>query len=158
MSTLALPFIIGSSLFLQDKSLDGFEIRQDWTKVCRVSYLWTSEKISIDLWWEKCCEHSSAFIFDWILFTLAGNKDNHESLNEFQFLPDPITNFALAAWAFEKWLYCVIKSLAPSFFDWILFILACNKESYKSLDGTKIRQDMTRVYGVSCPWTSEKYL
>ena len=23
----------------------------------------------------------------------AGNKDNHESLNEFEFLPDPITNY-----------------------------------------------------------------
>ena len=23
------------------------------------------------------CEHSSAFIFEWILFILVGNKDNH---------------------------------------------------------------------------------
>ena len=38
-----------------------------------------------------------------------------------------------------------------SIFHWLLFILACNKESYKSLDGFEIRQDLTRVYGVSCP-------
>ena len=37
----------------------------------------------------KSCEHSSSSTF----FILAGNKDNHKSLNEFEFLPDPITNF-----------------------------------------------------------------
>ena len=41
-------------------------------------------------------------------------------------------------------------------YDRILFILACSKDSYKSLDGFEIRQDLTRVYGVSCPLTSEK--
>ena len=40
-------------------------------------------------------------------------------------------------------------------FDWILFIVAGNKDSYKSLDEFVIQQDRTWVYGVSCPWTSE---
>ena len=39
-------------------SLDGLEIRQYWTRVCEVSYPRTSEKISLDLKWEKCCEQS----------------------------------------------------------------------------------------------------
>ena len=30
-------------------------------------------------------EHSTAFIFDWIFFVLAGNKDMHISLDEFEF-------------------------------------------------------------------------
>ena len=33
---------------------------------------------------EKSCEHSSAFIFDWIFFILIGNKDMHKSLDGFQ--------------------------------------------------------------------------
>ena len=31
-----------------NKSLDGFKIQQDWTRVCGVSYPLASEKISID--------------------------------------------------------------------------------------------------------------
>ena len=48
--------------------------------------------VMLDLLWSKlplrvlkidgyCCDHSSAFIFDWIFFILAGNKDNHKSKN-----------------------------------------------------------------------------
>ena len=51
------------------------------------------KKISIDLYWEKCCEHSGAYIFERIFIILAGNKDNRKSLNEFEFMPDPITNY-----------------------------------------------------------------
>ena len=32
------------------------------------------ERLKIDV---RCCEHASAFIFDWIFFSFAGNKDNH---------------------------------------------------------------------------------
>ena len=39
--------------------------------------------------------------------------------------------------------------------DWVLSILAGNKDSYKSLDGFKIQQDRTWVYGVGCPLASE---
>ena len=33
----------------------------------------------------KVCDHSSAFIFDRILFIPADNKDNHTISNEFKF-------------------------------------------------------------------------
>ena len=34
----------------------------------------------------KCCDsHSSAFIFDWLVFILAGNEDNHNILDKFEF-------------------------------------------------------------------------
>ena len=35
-----------------------------------------------------CCDHSSAFIFDLIFLILASNKDNHKSLDEFDFRQD----------------------------------------------------------------------
>ena len=41
---------------------------------------------------KNCCEHSIAYIFDWINLILAGNEDMHESLNEFKFRPDTTTN------------------------------------------------------------------
>ena len=34
------------------------------------------------------CKHSGAFMFDWIFFILAGNKDYKVS-NEFEIRPDP---------------------------------------------------------------------
>ena len=29
--------------------------------------------------YEECCDHYSAFIFDWIFFILSGNKDNYKA-------------------------------------------------------------------------------
>ena len=39
------------------------------------------ERLKIDV---QSCDHSSAFIFGWIFFILAGNEDNHKSLDEFE--------------------------------------------------------------------------
>ena len=36
----------------------------------------------------KCCEHASAFIFDWIFFILTGNEDNHNISDKFKFGPN----------------------------------------------------------------------
>ena len=36
--------------------------------------------------------HSSAFIFDWTFFILAGNNDSHNILDEFEIRPDLITD------------------------------------------------------------------
>ena len=33
----------------------------------------------------KPCDHSSSFIFDWFLFILAGNEDNHNILDGSKF-------------------------------------------------------------------------
>ena len=38
---------------------------------------------------KNCCEHSSAYIFDWIFFIFSGNEDNHQVWTEFEFWPDP---------------------------------------------------------------------
>ena len=97
MSTLTLPFFIGSSSFLQ--------VTRTAIKACMCSKLGkigpgTSEKATLErlakkkiLKWEKCCEHSSAFIFEWIFIILTVNKDNYKSLKELEFLSDPITNY-----------------------------------------------------------------
>ena len=36
---------------------------------------------------KNCCEHSRAYIFDWIFFIFAGNKDNQQVWTEFEFWP-----------------------------------------------------------------------
>ena len=74
-----------------------------------------SVKIPIDLQSEKCCDHSSVFIFDWNFFVLAGNEDMHKSLDEFEFQPDPTTYYGvMCPWVSEKSMYNVVNTLAPS--------------------------------------------
>ena len=46
--------------------------------------------------WENCCDHSSAFNFEWIYFILADKKANYKSLNEFEFRQDPITYYGVS--------------------------------------------------------------
>ena len=61
-------------------------------------------------------EHSSSFIFDLSILILAGNKDMHESLDEFKFWPDTTTNSrVICPCTSEKLLYNVVNTLAPSF-------------------------------------------
>ena len=42
----------------------------------------------IGLKWGKCCDHSSAFIFDRIFFILAGKENIHNISDEFEIQPD----------------------------------------------------------------------
>ena len=37
---------------------------------------------------KNCCEHSSAYIFDWIFFIFSGNEDTQQVWTEFEFWPD----------------------------------------------------------------------
>ena len=39
---------------------------------------------------EQCCDHSSAFIFDWIFFILSGNKNTHKILDGFKIGQNPM--------------------------------------------------------------------
>ena len=119
MRTLALPFFIGSSLFLQairtainawigwnsarsDQGLQKELPLKVWKNLHRL--------IMGELLWALWCFH-----LEWIFIILAGNKDNHKSLNEFEFLPSPITNFWVSCpWVFEKWMYNAVGTLATS--------------------------------------------
>ena len=65
---------------------------------------------------EKCCDHSSTFIFGWIFFILADNKTNHKSSDEFEFRQDSITDFGVSCpRASEKLMNNVVTTVAPSF-------------------------------------------
>ena len=48
-------------------------------------------EISIDLYWENCCYHSSDFNFEWIFFILAFKKGTYQGFDEFEFRKDLIT-------------------------------------------------------------------
>ena len=43
------------------------------------------------------CHHVISMVIDPIFFKLAGNKDMHYIMNEFEFRPDPTTDTELAA-------------------------------------------------------------
>ena len=97
MTALASTFLIGSSLFFHLTST----LIKDWmsSKFCRIRPR-TYELAALEHLekspWEKRCDHSSAFNFEWIYFILADKKDNYESLNEFEFCQDPITYFGVS--------------------------------------------------------------
>ena len=96
VTTRALSFLMGSFSFLQVRrtaikawmSSSFGQIRLQTAELASLERL----KIFIGLQWEKSCEHSSAFMFAWIVFILAGNKEIHKSLNEFKFQFDPTTD------------------------------------------------------------------
>ena len=60
---------------------------------------------------------NSAFIFYLIFFVPAGKKDMHKSLDEFEFQPDPTTDYSVnCPLGFKKkYMYNVVNTLAPSF-------------------------------------------
>ena len=76
----------------------------------------------------------------------------HKSLDEFEFRPDPTTDYGVA---FER-----LKNRRHHFFsvaiDPILFKLTGNEDMHNILDEFEFRLDRTTNYRVSCPWASEK--
>ena len=91
MNTLASAFLIGSSSFLQ--------VTRTYMKA------WTSSnfnlippptpELSALAPLKNCCEHSSAYSFDWIVFIFSGNEDNHQVWTEIEFWLDPIRDAEL---------------------------------------------------------------
>ena len=58
----------------------------------------------------------SSFIFDWILFILAGKKGNYKSLDEFEFRQNFAADFGVSfPLASDKTTYNLVSTLAPSF-------------------------------------------
>ena len=85
--------------------LDEFEFRPDLTTDYRVSCPWESEKIHINLLWEKQSHYVFSAVFDRILFILACNEDIHKSLYEFEFRTDPTTDYGVSCpSASKKWM------------------------------------------------------
>ena len=92
-------YLIGSTSFLQvtrTTIISGIGSKFSQTRAWAVELAAHErlEKIPIDLLWEICCDHSSAFNFKLIFFILA-DKDNYKSLNEFEFRQGPITFYGI---------------------------------------------------------------
>ena len=64
----------------------------------------------------KCCQHSSAYIFDPIFSILSCNKDSNEILDEFEICRDSTLHCRVTCpWVFGKWLLSVVNTLVPTF-------------------------------------------
>ena len=85
MNTLAPSFFIGSSSFLQVSRT----CMKAWTSSNFNQIPPPTPELSALARLKNCCEHSSAYIFDWIFFIFSGNEDNHQVWTEFEFWPDP---------------------------------------------------------------------
>ena len=88
-----------------------------------------------------CCGHSSIFVFQWIFFILAGNKNNYN-------ISDLTSDCGVSCpLVFEKSIFCIVATLARFNFDRIFFILGRNKDNHNILDELSLSQ--------IGPWTAE---
>ena len=88
------------------------------------------------------------FIFDSIILILAGNKNMHESLDGFKFLPDTTTNSrVICPCAYEKLMYNVVNTLAPSFL--------IGPSSFLQVTRTTINSRTSSKFDQIRPWTAE---
>ena len=85
--------------------------------------------------------HVISVDIDQIFFKLAGNKNMHNIMKEFEFRPDRTTDYGVSCpWASKKYPYRPYNGGKWCFhffsvvFDWILLILSCNKNKHESLD------------------------
>ena len=57
----------------------------------------------------------ATLVFQWIFNILAGNKDNDNISDEFEFMPDPTSDCGVSCTlVFEKSIFCIVATLAPS--------------------------------------------
>ena len=65
-----------------------------------------------------CVVATLAFVFQWIFFSLAGNKDSYNISDEIEFRPDPTSDCGVGCpLVFEKSIFCVVATLASLFFS-----------------------------------------
>ena len=152
VNTLAPSCLIGSFSFLQ-VTRTTIKSRMS-SKVCQIG-LKTAELAALKFWKHphrlimgKCCDHSSSFIFDGIIFILASNMDMHESLDEFKLRPDTSTDSGdICPWASEKLIYIVVNTLAPS--------CLIGSSLFLQITRTTIRSRMSSKFGQIRLWTAE---
>ena len=72
------------------------------------------QKAHIDLQWGKWCRHLFSFVFDPILFILAGNEDMHKISDEFEFRPDRTTDYGVSCpWGLKNFPYTYNEKVVP---------------------------------------------
>ena len=89
--------------------------------------------------WGKRCLHLFSVVFDPILFILAGNKDMHKILDEFEFRPDRTTDYWVRCpWVSEKFSILTMGKWglqASSFIFYRIFVkLAGSQDRHKISD------------------------
>ena len=95
-----------------------------------------------------CCGHSSIFVFQWIFFILAGNKNNYNILKEFKFRPDPNSDCGVSCpLVFEKSIFCIVATLAPS--------ILIGSSSFLEETRITITSWMSSNLSQIRPWTAE---
>ena len=111
MATLTPLFLIGFSSFLQvtsttitSRTSSNFDqIRSRAAELAALEHLENPHRLIMGE-------------IDWIFFLLADNKNMHKSLNEFEFLPNPTTDYGvICPSASEKWTYNLVAIVFPSF-------------------------------------------
>ena len=115
MTTLASSFGIGS-FFAGIEENHKIKPRKG-SKIGKIGP-WTKELVAPErhrLIIGECYDHSSAFNFGWIFFSLTGNKNNNKNFNKFEFRQDATTDYRVSCpWAFEK-IWSIVTTLAPLF-------------------------------------------
>ena len=115
MATLAPSFLFGSSSFLEVTKTSI--ISQMSSNLDQIRHL-TAELSALE-----CLKNqyfvlwpvSSIFVFQWIFFILAGNKDNYNISYELEIRPDPTSDCGVSCpLVFEKSIFCIVATLAPS--------------------------------------------
>ena len=153
MNTLAPSFLIGSSSYLQVRrtsitSRTSLKFGQIGPRTAELAALERLEKSLKTYDGRNLVSTLAPSFFKSIILIIAGNEDMHESLDEFKFLPDAITNSrVICPCASEKFMYNVVNTLAP------LFLIGSS--SYWQVMRTSITSRMSSTFGQIGPRTSE---
>ena len=74
---------------------------------------------------------TSCSCLEWIFLILAGKKDNHLNLGEFEFWHHPNTDYGVSCHKASENRCSIDGHSSTSIFDWIFFILAGNEDNHK---------------------------
>ena len=99
-----------------------------------------------------CCGHSSIFVFQYIFFILAGNKNNYNISDEFEFRPDLTSDCGvICPLVFEKSIFCLAATLAPSILIGSDLLYSWKKEgSWMSSNFSQIRSWTAELAALEC--------
>ena len=146
MNTLAPAFLIGSSSYLQVTrtsiiSRTSSKFGQIRPRTGELATLERLEKSPKTYNVRNLVNTLAPSFFASIIHILAGKKDMHESLDEFKFRPDTLTNSrVICPCASEKLMYNVVNTLAPTFKIESSSFCQVTKTTLKSGQSSNLRQ------------------
>ena len=148
MASLAPSFLFGFSLFLEvtrpsitSRMSSNFDQIRPLT--AELSALECLKNPYFVLW-----PLSSIFVFQWIFFILAGNKDNYNISHEFEFRPDLTSDCRVSCpLVFEKSIFCIVTTLASS--------ILIGSSSFLKETRITITSWMSSNLSQIRPWTAE---